>query len=210
MRSSDSPIRAGVSVWAACHGLTWAYAGGFAALWLFSASVAGVGLPRADPTPEYGLVDLHSFAIVGIAVAAGYVSIALENHSPWITVASPRKLWVVRALWIVAVTVCTALTVALVSFLLPPSLPRFTAYGAVAGLMVGLAYMAATVAGRYAGMLAPLVLVSAAISKVIPWEWNILFRPDAPQQRVIAATVLLTVGSVLYAWKGHATSRRAL
>lgn len=210
MRSSDSRIRAGVSVWAACHGLTWAYVGGFAALWLFSVLLAGVGVPRIDPSVEQGLVDLQSFALVGIAAATGYVTIALENHSPWITVASPRKLWLVRALWILAVTVCTALTVILVSLLLPPSLPRFTAYGAVAGFMVGLAYIAATVAGRYAGMLAPLVLVSAAISKAIPWEWNILFRPDATQQRVAAAAILLTVGTVLYAWKGHATSRRAL
>lgn len=207
---TDSRLRAGASVWAACHGLTWAYVSGFAALWLFSVLLAGVGVPRADPSPEQGMVDMHSIALVGVAAATGYATIALENHSPWITVASPRKLWRVRALWILAVTIFTALIVFLVSFFLPPSLPRFTGYGAVAGLMLGLAFIAASVAGRYAGMLAPLVLVSGAIAKMIPWDWNILFRSDAPHQRVITAAILLTTGIVIYAWKGHATSRRAL
>lgn len=210
MRSSDSPLRAAVSVWAACHGITRAYVSGFAALWLFSVLVAEVGVPRVDPSAEQGPADLQSFALVGVAAATGYVTIALENHSPWITAASPRKLWRLRALWILAVTVCTALVVGLLSFLLPPSLPRFTAYGAVAGLMMGLAFIVASVAGRYAGMLAPLALVSIAISRAVPWEWNILFRSDSPQQRVAAAAILLTVGTMLYAWKGHATSRRAL
>lgn len=196
--------------WCRAHGINRFFLLGAVLTWAGSAGVSGIGIPRVDPSPVEGPADLHSMALVAVAGAAGLTSLALEDRYPWITVSSPRRLPLLRGLWGITV-IGVGLVLALASApLLPSRLPAVEGYLAVASLWLGACVIGAVVGGRYAGMFAGLGLCSLAMSRLLPWEWNIVINPELTPVRTALAVCLPLVGLVAYARFGAASARRSL
>lgn len=107
------------------------------AVWIGSAAISSIGIPRIDPSPQLGPANLQSIGLVSLAIAGGITCQALDDAFCWTLVSSPRHLAWYRLIWVLVVFGCALGLASVATVILPPTLPPFTAYVAVAATWLG-------------------------------------------------------------------------
>lgn len=196
------------NVWARAHGADrWhLLAIGFA--WVASALLCHVGLPQLTRLGGPESRELQLAGMVALSVTAGMTSLLSHDHLAWMAGPAPRRQFGPRAVWLLLVLVGTLAVALLSAPLLPAGLALWNGFLAVGLLWWSLAFFGVVLAGRMAGMLLPLGLAFLASSKIIPWQWNVIFNPNLTEFRLIAAVCSVIVVTVLFAVLGSAADRR--
>lgn len=197
----SSGILGAARTWAQLHHLDGKGALIFVVAWVICALLAGVGIPRANPSIIQPESDLFALGIVMLGALGGFLTRHLFPQARWLMATSSRSVSLLRLGWILAFYAFAGFSAYVSTFLLPDSL-RASDFVSVAFIALSIGVVCAVLGGRYTGMLAPFILMTVFCTRLIPWRFNILFDSDHSDTRIVLAVGLCGLAAALYAARG--------
>lgn len=144
----------------------------------------------------------ESLQVLGIGLTAAYGAFAaavLIPYDGWVYGPYRKRLIAARTTWFSLVLIFTiACSFAAGLLFLPPSIPLFTGFVAMSVLWWAVAATCVHLLDAKLALITPLILVLLHLTKLIPWNYNLLFNMNLTNIRLWITLVFLCFALFAY------------
>ena len=175
--------------------------------WLAAIGLCRVGIPHVNPDITPVARPMETLGTLALCLPATVGAVFLKDCAPWLRLASPRDSRLLRAGWLASVLALVSLPLAGWIVLSPRDVPRTHAL-ALWVLLLGLSTLSSVISSPdLAAVLPVLTVVVFSVSRVVPFDANLVYNVELTDSAITAAVFVLILGCAAFVLRGIRSER---